>query len=988
MTSPGGIEVGRVSIRVLPDTSEFYARAKKDLEQIARKLKLNVEVNIDGTAAKAEIEKLKAQLDGKNVKMDVEVDGDGVTREVRRIRQLAQKLVGAIKMTVGINIPASLARIKADMIALNKVVRGYNIRVPIEVVGLSKWLAILTAVSGILLSIPHLIGAIGGAVAVVGGLFATLPALAVGAAVGISALVVGMQGFFSALSNVGDAAAFEESLKKLTPSAQEAARALATFKEPLSDIRKAVQEELFSGMSESFLELKALLPPIKSGLVGAAGGIRDMTKSWIKMATSQQSVADLKTIMDNNTQAFKNAKNSLAGFGAGLRDIAVVGSSFLPGFGIGVDKIAQKFADWAANARETGRMQEWIQNALDKMKQLGRIVSDVWHGFSNLFDALRGGEDFLDIIERGSQAFRDWSEAKDTQKTLQSLAKVMRVVIDAGVQLFGQVFRTAGAVFRDLEPFLITFAQTFGTVVAGAIRAITPLLQSMAKWFSENKEIMVPLVITIISMVTAFKLLATVSGGILKIADGFKAIKAASKLIGGIIADIGKFIFSLGKAIVQATIWSAKTIAQFVKVATAATVQAAKASATWIASAAKSASFTARYYGIMAAQAIKAWVKMAASAVANAVKIAAVWIAQTVRMVATTIAQMAIAVAAWVANWVRMAAVALAQAARIALAWLIAMGPIAIIIAAIVALVALIILNWDKIAAFLEMIWNWIKDLAATVWGAIVDFFTFIWDWMKSTAESVWTGIADFFSGIWNGIKDTAVNVWNAITAFLSSVWNGIKDVANSIINGIKDAWNGALDFIKSIPGRIWDAIKAGAGILFNIGKDIINGIVNGLKRAASAIWNFIKGICEDVWNSIKDFFGIGSPSKLMAQGGQWIMQGLVIGMEKESKNVLATSANVSKGIVDAFGSSMTLGQNIADGIMTGIPDAVSAVDKFTKATVGTAEQNLNADLGVDNIQPLADTIAESLNGVSVQMDSRPVGKLINKRNVLDRRRG
>lgn len=988
MTSPGGMEVGRISIRVLPDTSTFYREAKRDLKEIAKRLTLDIAVKLNGASAKAEFDKLKSQMDDSQVDVKVDVDGDGVPREVRRIRQLAQKLVGAIKMTVSLNIPASLARIRADIAVINKQVRGYNIRVPIEVVGLSKWLAILTAVSGILLSIPHLIGAIGGAVSVAGGLLATLPALAAAAAVGIGALVVGMKGFFSALSESGDAAKFEEALKKLTPSAQDAARALAEFREPLSEIRKSTQEALFQNMAEPLRSLKALLPPIQSGLKGTAAGIRDMGREWIKMATSQQSVADLGTITDNISLAFKNAKTALADFAAGLRDIAVVGSGFLPGFGKSINDIAARFREWAAASRESGDMRVWIQNAIDKVKQLGRIVSDVSAGFRNIFESLRGGEDFLDIVERLSQSFREFTGLESTQKAFQSLARVMRVVIDAGTELFGQVFRSAADVFKELEPFLITFAQTFATVVAGALKVITPLLKSMAKFLSDNKEIMVPLVITVVAFVTAFKGLATAANLVMSVYKSFQTMKAASSIIGTVITSIGSLVKSMFVAAGQAITAAARFVYAWTIIGANAVKQAAITTAAWVSSAIKSASFTARYYGIMAITAVKNFVKIAISAATNAVKTAAVWIANVVRMVATTLTQLGIMIAAWVAHWIRMAAVAMANAIRIALAWLIAMGPIALIIAAVIALVVIIVVNWEHIADFLEMIWNWIADLATTIWTKISEFFVMIWEWISSTAESVWNGIAGFFSGLWEGISTKAQDVWNYITGFLEKVWNGIKSVGESIINGLRDAWLGAIDFVKSIPGRIWDVIKGAASTLFNIGKDIIMGIVNGLKNAASAVWNFIKDICSDIWNGIKDFFGISSPSRLMAQGGEWIMQGLVIGMEKQAGAVNQAAMKVSKGLVDSFGNAMNIGETIGDSMMSGIPDAVKAVDEFAKASLTQADQEFNASLGVDNIQPLADTITNALSGVAVEMDSRPVGKLMNKNAVMQRRRG
>lgn len=963
MSSPGGVEVGRVSVRVVPDTSKFLKQAKRELEALAKQLKVKIEVELDASKISEQMKAAKQKADGQKAELDVEVDGDGVARETRRLRQLAQKLVGAIKMTVGLNIPGSLARVKADMKVIQKVVQGYNIRIPFEIVGISKWLGILGAVSAVLLTIPHLIGAIGGAVNVVGGALALLPALAGAAAFGIGALVVGMQGFFDALSNAGDSAKFEESLKNLTPAAQEAARALAEFREPLSEIRKSVQENLFKGMADPLRDLKSLLPPIKTGLEGAASGIREMGKAWIEMATSQKSVEDAGTIADNSNKMFEALRPALANFGQALRDIAVVGSTFLPQLGTAVSNVTSKFAAWATEARESGRLEQIIQNMIDKTKQLGRIIADVVVGFQNIFRAMTGGQEFLDIVEGVTQGFRDWSEAKDTQATLARLANVMRTVADAAKELFGQAFRSAGQILKDLEPFLLTFARTVGAVVAGAIRAITPPLQAMARWLSKNRAIMVPLIITIIAMVTAFKLVVTAANAIIALKNSILALKAASGIIGtvtsGVVTNLKKMITQIVATTKAWITAAAQWVFAWAQVAAAAIAQAAKTAAAWVASALKSAAFTARYYAIMAGQAILQFGRMAVAAATNALKIVVTWTVNLVRLVAITIAQMATVVAVWVANWIRMAAVALAQAARIAIAWLIAMGPIAIIIAAIIALVVVIVLNWDKIASFLEGIWNWIKDLAATVWNAIADFFVGLWDTITSAISTAWNAIGRFFSNLWNDIT------------------SGLGDAASAV-------W----DWVTSLPGKIWDAIKSAASTIFDIGKWIIQGIVNGLKNAASAIWNFIKGICEDVWNGIKDFFGIGSPSRLMMKLGKWINQGWVIGLKRNASTVSEQAQAISGSVYDAFSGLGDIGTNWADSITSSTPEALASVRKLMDATSAEASAQWTGQIKADELEPMEDRVLAALaTGLRVELDGKNVTKSVNQNNRMNDRR-
>ena len=58
------------------------------------------------------------------------------------------------------------------------------------------------------------------------------------------------------------------------------------------------------------------------------------------------------------------------------------------------------------------------------------------------------------------------------------------------------------------------------------------------------------------------------------------------------------------------------------------------------------------------------------------------------------------------------------------------LNPIGLVIAAVVALIAVVILvvkNWDKIVKFLKAAWESIRKTAVTVFGAIGRFFTGIW---------------------------------------------------------------------------------------------------------------------------------------------------------------------------------------------------------------------------------------------------------------------
>lgn len=784
MAGPGGKEVGRVSVRVTPDTSHFPNDLRKDLKELEKTLKLQIPVKLITDSVKEELKKVKDSAKREKITLDAELDGDGLVRETRRIKNLAQKAATAIKFTAAIDYKTTIARIRADLAVINKIVSAYRIRIPVDLVSWGRLLGYATAIAATLLTIPHILGAIGGALAVVGGLFATLPGLAAGAAAGITTLVVGMQGFFKALSSAGDAAAFEEALKNLTPSAQDAAKALAEFREPLSEIRKSVQERLFFNMADSFRQLKDLLPVINDGLTGTAGGIRDMIKAWIEMATTQESQNDLRMIFLNVSDGLKAMKPVLANIGSALKDFAVVGSSFFVEWGAGLTDVTTKFKEWAAEARRTGEMREWIENALDKLRQMGRVLSDIWNGFANISNAVRDGREFLDIVEEMTQAFREFTEQKDVQAAFRNIGKVLGQLVDVGSDVFGELFRTIGDVLKDAMPFIEQFINVLGSVLIGIIKTVGPMLQSLARFFSENKEIVSILAVTLLGVVTAFKLAATAAKGIIAVKDSFIAMKKAGKILADVSKAIGGFVLDVFKGTYKVIAYLAMQAAAFYRWMLAGITSATRVASVWIIQAAKSAAFTARYYAIMAAQAVASFVAITAAAVANAARTAA----------------------AWVASWIRMAATALAQAVRMAAAWVIAMGPIGWVIAAIVGLVALIVLNWESIRDTTVAIWN-------GIWKFVSDIFTDIRDWCDRRLQDV----IGFFVALPGNIASALSNIWDVITSPFRSAFDWVKKQ----INSLADAWD-------KLTGQIQGGFTSG-GIGSIIGRED-GGSVSGGK--------------------------------------------------------------------------------------------------------------------------------------------------------------
>jgi len=96
-------------------------------------------------------------------------------------------------------------------------------------------------------------------------------------------------------------------------------------------------------------------------------------------------------------------------------------------------------------------------------------------------------------------------------------------------------------------------------------------------------------------------------------------------------------------------------------------------------------------------------------------------------------------------------------------------NPFTALAVAVAAIAALIILNWDKISAFLKATWAAITKAL----GGVVKFFTDAWEGLLKVTTAVWDSIAGIIKGAINGVID----VINGLFSFLNGIQIGIPEV-------------------------------------------------------------------------------------------------------------------------------------------------------------------------------------------------------------------
>ena len=148
------------------------------------------------------------------------------------------------------------------------------------------------------------------------------------------------------------------------------------------------------------------------------------------------------------------------------------------------------------------------------------------------------------------------------------------------------------------------------------------------------------------------------------------------------------------------------------------------------------------------------WVAHAVAATVNAAIVVAGWVATSAAAVAAVIIGV-VQFGIMIAKWVLMGVVATANAAVVAAAWLVALGPIGLLVAAVIAAVVLIVANWDKIKAAATKLKDWVVEK----FNALVAFVRELPGKIASAASGMWDGIKSAFRSAVNWIIDK----WNAL---------------------------------------------------------------------------------------------------------------------------------------------------------------------------------------------------------------------------------
>ena len=298
------------------------------------------------------------------------------------------------------------------------------------------------------------------------------------------------------------------------------------------------------------------------------------------------------------------------------------------------------------------------------------------------------------------------------------------------------------------------------------------------------------------------------------------------------------------------------------------------------------------------------------------------------------------------------------------------LGPVGLVIAAIVAIGAAFVVLWNKSEGFRNFfigLWNGIVSGAScawqkiqSAWNSLVEFFNNLWNsitegsttaWngfvefltpIVETIKGLWNGFSEFMSTIWNGIVEVATTAWNSFQSVIETVWTAIQQfitstievIQNVITTGmqiVQEVWNAVWTVFTTIVQTVWTVISTIISTVLNVIAGIISVATALIQGNWSGAWEAIKGVAQTVWNGIQTVIStvinaistvISTVLGTIQNTVTTIWNGIKDFISNAINNIKDTVINVANALKDGF-------LNVLDSLKSGVSSAIDAVKGF-----------------------------------------------------------
>ncbi|MFE0104132.1 hypothetical protein [Streptomyces sp. NPDC059009] len=906
--------VGRIAVKVMPDTSGFKRDLKEQLKRIENDLAITIQTKADATGARRDvldivrgINRDNKSTDARKIRFYTTIDDNGMARAVKeaavKLREKAKRekidfkigeLTGQGKVELELD-QDSADRVKqklkdwADDISPLKIKvepdlangAGAQISARLQMLTRPRTVPIIpdldnTAVTKVATALAALSGArvlnsmferlgrtlknLDKTVPIIGSLASAVAGL-VGVAIAATSNLFALA---ASLAQIGPTVAllpgllggFAVGLGVTVAALKDFNKVIPEVKTALSGLQDTISENFWAKAAAPIRTMvDELLPEFTAGVAKTATQLGGF---FAGLATGLQGALDpaLNQMFSDLSESINIATEGTGAFANIIATLGKVGTSYLPQLAQWFVDLSQQFSDFLTRKGENGIKAE-IDEGIQALKDLGGVLYNTYGILSGVARAAtEAGGTSLASLNSALQSIHATVDSEGFQEGLTN-------VFLAAHQAMQQIATISGPavenLFVTLGHLLTALLPQVGAIIGQAMAAVADAL-AQPEVFNGVLAMFNGLLNAVVALAPAMAPLGQALGALMEVIGAFAtmlgplvaaALIPLSQAFTALAPAIIPIIGLLGGALTQAIETIAPILAQLVP----------------IVGEALGAAF----------QALSGILPTIATAFGQIVTAVAPVIAQLVEalapilpIIAQLFAQIFTALAPLVATLASALAPILPVLSEALQQVLTALQPIIetalqIVTAVIEPLLPMLseVIQGvlpplaDAIQRLLEAIQPVLDALLAVVnflMPVLVPVIQFVAEILGQTLVDAVNGVALVFEGL----VEIVVGVWDTIVGALKIAWGLIKGLFTGNFSTLKDGWNQFWSGIWKFVKGIWDTILGACITFLSVG--LLGAVGKGLKAIGALFksgWELIKGIFTGAFNAIRGFLGV-----------------------------------------------------------------------------------------------------------------------------------
>lgn len=231
--------------------------------------------------------------------------------------------------------------------------------------------------------------------------------------------------------------------------------------------------------------------------------------------------------------------------------------------------------------------------------------------------------------------------------------------------------------------------------------------------------------------------------------------------------------------------------------------------------------------------------------------------------------------------------------------FIVGMGKLALAIVTALPQIAIAVVS--GIVKCIPIILSAVGNLAISVLNAIGrglgSLVTVAVNWIWGFIEGFLIGAANVINAVWNFAKTLPGKIVSGIGSLVSTAINWLMGFLTGMHSGFVRAGSAVASGARSLPGRVRGAL----GSLYSIGVHFLQGLINGIKAGFGKVFGLISSLGSKCKAKLKSVFDINSPSRFTTWIGKMLIEGMDVGIVKNTDRLLNSIGEQMGLVQDAF---------------------------------------------------------------------------------------